>query len=82
MRRVVLDRSLLARTIDARCEARAISRREAAKEIGVSPSCLTRIAKNKAPDVDSFLSICDWLQLEPLLFARDARLRTQLARVK
>ncbi|MDJ0599049.1 MAG: helix-turn-helix domain-containing protein [Crocosphaera sp.] len=42
------------------------SYRETAKEIGkVSPSTLSRIENGKVPDLDTFLALCDWLEVPP-----------------
>ena len=47
--------------------------REIAQEIGnVSPATLSRIENGKMLDVETFLSICDWLQIEPQQFIREA----------
>lgn len=40
--------------------------RETAKEIGsVSPSTLSRVEGGKMPDMETFLALCDWLQVPP-----------------
>ncbi len=40
--------------------------RETAKEIGnVSPSTISRIEKGKTPDMDTFLALCEWLEVSP-----------------
>jgi transcriptional regulator with XRE-family HTH domain len=40
--------------------------REIAKEIGdVSPSTLSRIENGKTPDMETFLLLCDWLEVPP-----------------
>lgn len=40
--------------------------REIAEEIGnVSASTLSRIEKGKMPDLDTFLRLCDWLEVSP-----------------
>lgn len=40
--------------------------REAAKEIGdISPSTLSRIEKGKMPDLDTFIQLCNWLEISP-----------------
>jgi len=38
-----------------------ISSRQAAMQIGISASTLSRIEKGKLPDADTFLKICDWI---------------------
>ncbi|HWY12130.1 MAG TPA: helix-turn-helix transcriptional regulator [Bacteroidia bacterium] len=43
--------------------------REIAKEIGgVSASTLSRIEQEHLPDIDTFLSICKWLEVSPEFF--------------
>ena len=40
--------------------------REAAAEIGsVSPSTLSRVENAKTPDMETFLLLCDWLNVAP-----------------
>lgn len=40
--------------------------RETAKEIGkVSPSTISRVENGKTPDMDTFLALCDWLEVPP-----------------
>ena len=40
--------------------------RETAKEIGnISPSTLSRVENAKMPDMETFLLLCDWLQVPP-----------------
>ncbi len=40
--------------------------REVAKEIGnVSASTLSRIEQGKMPDLDTFMRLCDWLEISP-----------------
>lgn len=43
--------------------------REAATEIGdISASTLSRIEQGKLPDVETFLKLCDWLEVSPEKF--------------
>ncbi|MDJ0579330.1 helix-turn-helix domain-containing protein [Crocosphaera sp.] len=40
--------------------------RETAKDIGnVSPSTISRIEKGKTPDMETFLALCEWLEVSP-----------------
>jgi transcriptional regulator with XRE-family HTH domain len=40
--------------------------RKIAKEIGnVSPSTISRVENGKIPDMDTFLALCDWLNVPP-----------------
>lgn len=43
--------------------------REVAAEIGnVSPSTLSRVENGRIPDMETFLLICDWLEVAPAEF--------------
>lgn len=42
--------------------------RAAAKEIGISPSTLSRIEKGHVPDVGTLEKVCAWLEEEPSKF--------------
>jgi transcriptional regulator with XRE-family HTH domain len=43
--------------------------RELAKEIGgISPSTLSRIEQGKMPDLDTFIRLCNWLEVSPNQF--------------
>jgi transcriptional regulator with XRE-family HTH domain len=40
--------------------------RETATEIGnVSPSTISRVENGKTPDMDTFLALCNWLEIPP-----------------
>ncbi len=39
--------------------------RETAKIIGVSAATLSRIESGKQPDLDTFVKICKWLEINP-----------------
>ena len=40
--------------------------REASAEIGnVSPSTLSRVENGSMPDMETFIALCDWLQVRP-----------------
>lgn len=40
--------------------------RETAKEIGnLSPSTISRVENGKTPDMDTFLALCNWLEIPP-----------------
>jgi len=54
----------LAAALKARRGERGL--RVVAKEIGdISPGTLSRIENGKAPDLDVFLKLCDWLGVKP-----------------
>ena len=59
-----LDADRLATLLRAKRAGRGL--RDIADEIGeVSPSTLSRVENGKAPDLTTFLLICDWLQVAP-----------------
>lgn len=39
--------------------------RAAAKEVGVSPSTLSRVENGHLPDLENFRKICTWLGIDP-----------------
>lgn len=47
--------------LDAERSARGISWRQLAKEVGISPSTLSRMANSHRPDVDAFVALTRWL---------------------
>jgi transcriptional regulator with XRE-family HTH domain len=72
-----LDVEALYKALDARRKSRELSWRDVAREAGVSPSTLTRMAQGKRPDVDGFAALVTWLgvsadsYLRPSLRAKD-----------
>jgi transcriptional regulator with XRE-family HTH domain len=44
-----------------RCIQNDMSMDEAAKEMGVSKSTISRIEKSKLPDIETFGKVCKWL---------------------
>ncbi|HZR41230.1 MAG TPA: UDP-N-acetylglucosamine 1-carboxyvinyltransferase [Ktedonobacteraceae bacterium] len=66
-----LDTQQLAALLKAKRGDRGL--REIAQEIGnVSPATLSRIENGKMLDVETFLSVCDWLQVTPQRFIKEA----------
>ena len=66
----ILDTQYLAALIKTKRGNRGL--REIAQEIGdVSPSTLSRIENGKIPDMDTFLRICDWLQVSSEEFIKE-----------
>jgi transcriptional regulator with XRE-family HTH domain len=61
MARGRLDTDALYATLDAERGARKLSWRQLAKEVGISPSTMTRLANGQRPDVDAFASLVRWL---------------------
>ena len=61
MARDRLDTDALYAALDAQRAARKLSWRQLAKEVGVSPSTMTRLANGQRPDVDAFAALVRWL---------------------
>jgi transcriptional regulator with XRE-family HTH domain len=60
--------------LDAEREARNMSWRQLANEVGVSPSTLTRLGQGKGPGADVFVALVEWLGLTAEQFvATEAR---------
>ena len=59
-----LDIERLANLVRSKRGSRGL--RETAQEIGnVSPSTISRVENGKTPDMDTFLALCDWLEVPP-----------------
>jgi transcriptional regulator with XRE-family HTH domain len=58
-----LDTSALFAALDAQRQSQGLSWRQLAKEVGVSPSTMTRLANGQRPDVDAFAALVGWLGL-------------------
>jgi transcriptional regulator with XRE-family HTH domain len=56
-----LNTAALYAALDAQRTARELSWRQLAKEVGVSPSTMTRLANGQRPDIDAFASLVRWL---------------------
>ena len=56
-----LDTNALFAALDAKRQSRDLSWRQLAKEVGVSPSTMTRLANGQRPDVDAFAALVRWL---------------------
>lgn len=61
MPRSKLDTDALYAALDAKREGRGLSWRQLSKEVGVSPSTMTRLANGQRPDVDAFAALVNWL---------------------
>lgn len=65
-----LDTERLANLVRTKRGSRGL--RETANEIGnVSPSTLSRVENGKMPDMETFLLLCDWLQVPPAELIRN-----------
>jgi transcriptional regulator with XRE-family HTH domain len=56
---------MLAALILQKLQEDNITRREAAKRVGVSHTTLKRIIEGSPADVDTLLKLCDWMEIEP-----------------
>ena len=56
--------------MDATRRARELTRRQVAKEAGVTASTLTRMAQGKRPDVDGLAALTSWSGLKADQFVR------------
>ena len=65
-----LDTKKLATMVRTKRAGRGL--REAAVEAGdISPSTLSRVENGKAPDMETFLLLCDWLRVSPNEFFKN-----------
>jgi transcriptional regulator with XRE-family HTH domain len=74
MAKTTINTALLYSTLDAARQERGLSWRALAKEIGVSPSLLSRLGNGLKPDTDGFATLVAWLKLpaEQFFAAGDA----------
>jgi len=63
MAKTTISTALLYSALDAARQERRLSWRALAKEIGVSPSLLSRLGNGLKPDTDGFATIVAWLRL-------------------
>ena len=61
-----LNKEKLAKLIKVKRVGKSL--RDVTDEIGVSPSTLSRVERGSLPDMDTFLSLCDWLDVAPREF--------------
>ena len=72
MPRTRIDVQGLYAALDAERMARELSWRQLAKEIGVSPSLLSRLSNDQRPDADGFATLVRWLNMPAEDFMVDA----------
>ncbi len=73
-----LDAAALAALVRAKRAGRGL--REVAEEIGeISPATLSRVENEKAPDMTTFLRLCNWLQVTPAQLLADQNGSTSAA---
>jgi transcriptional regulator with XRE-family HTH domain len=63
MTKTKIDVRGLYAALDAERTARGLSWRQLAKEIGVSPSLLSRLSNDQRPDADGFATLVRWLNM-------------------
>ncbi|PBC69688.1 transcriptional regulator with XRE-family HTH domain [Streptomyces sp. TLI_235] len=61
MARTRVNVDALYAALDAERDARTLSWRQLAGEVGISPSTLTRLRNGNRPDVDAFAALVRWL---------------------
>lgn len=73
MTRTRIDVRGLYAALDAERTARGLSWRQMAKEMGVSPSLLSRLGNDQRPDADGFATLVSWLNMpaEQFMVAAD-----------
>ena len=72
MTRTKIDVRGLYAALDAERESRGLSWRQLAKEIGVSPSLLSRLGNDMRPDADGFATLVRWLNMPAEEFMVDS----------
>lgn len=72
MTKTRIDVAGLYAALDAERNARGLSWRQLAKEIGVSPSLLSRLGNDLRPDADGFATLVRWLNMPAEQFMIDA----------
>jgi transcriptional regulator with XRE-family HTH domain len=71
MTKTRIDVQGLYAALDAERSARGLSWRQLAKEIGVSPSLLSRLSNDLRPDADGFATLVRWLNMPAEQFMVD-----------
>lgn len=64
MAKIMIDTGALYGALNAAREQRGISWRQLAKDIGVSPSLLSRIGNGYKPDADGFVTLVRFLKMK------------------
>lgn len=67
-----VDIQALYAALDGKRQARRLSWRDVAQELGISPSTFTRLAQQRRPDVDTFASLVKWLAVPAESFMRSS----------
>ena len=53
-----------------------IGLRQLSSEIGISPSTLSRIEQGNLPDIDTYMTLCKWLEVSPDFFTNNDAIDT------
>lgn len=69
-RHAQIDLDALYSALDAARDARGLTWRELAAEVGVSPSTLSRLTNGHRPDADGFAAMVTWLGIPAERFIR------------
>ncbi len=69
-RRRLFNPKKLGRAIRSELRAKGLTVRKAAREIGVSSATVSRVARGKAPDVESYLRLRAWLGWDAWLWKK------------
>lgn len=77
MAKTRIDTAALYSALDAERTAQGWSWRQLAKEVGVSPSLLSRLGNEQRPDADGFATLVRWLDMPAENFMIDADGRPQ-----
>lgn len=65
-------------SLDRAREAKGMSWRELARELKLSPSTMSRLQNKKSPDVNAFMTMVRWLNMEAESFLTDKDADVQL----
>jgi transcriptional regulator with XRE-family HTH domain len=72
MPETTVDVDALYAALDAKRQKEALSWRELAGNLRISPSTLTRMAQGRRPDVDAFATLLRWLGMSADAFMRSS----------
>ena len=68
MARVRVDIAMLYAAIELTLAQRGLSWRQAARQMGLSPSTLSRLGRGHTPNVDAFVTMLQWLNIPAAAF--------------
>ena len=71
-RRRLFNARTFGRAVSGELMAKGLTVRKAAREIGVSSATVSRVARGKAPDVESYLRLRAWLGWDVWLWKKRA----------